>query len=116
MRSSESPISESKNSARLGTPITAIVVQEDKAKGRPARIYIYFVNNDGILQFANSVVARTLYFDTSAQKASTVPPSTTISTTSQLSVFHDLKKSRNIIYGVKSGTSISPIYQPWITS
>lgn len=112
----ESPITESKNSARMGTPLTAIVVQEDKAKNRAARIYIYFVNNDGNLQFANSAVGKTLYFDSPAQKASTVQPATKVSSTSQLSAFHDLKKSRNIIYGVKSGTSISPTYQAWITS
>ncbi|KAM0508434.1 hypothetical protein D7B24_007913 [Verticillium nonalfalfae] len=108
-------ISESKYRARKGTPLTACIVPADEATGRPARIYIYFVNEDNLLQSANSISGAELYFNSTDEKPSTVEGDQTVSAVSQLSVFLDYKESRNIVFGVKSGSKISPMHETWRT-
>jgi hypothetical protein len=115
-RKADNVVSESKGRAKPGTPITACIVPVDSTTSRPARLYIYFVNSDNELQSANCIMTDTLYFTTTDEKPSTVGEGQTMSSISSLSVFLDPTNSRNIVYGIKTGSSkISPTYDTWRT-
>ncbi|KAK3689753.1 hypothetical protein B0T22DRAFT_514451 [Podospora appendiculata] len=99
--------------AKAETPLTACVVPADAATNRPARVYVYFYDDDNLLQSANCVLADTLYFTTNDEKPSTVGDGHKISTASQLSVFPDPIGKRNIIYGMKTANAIVAMYDEW---
>ena len=98
-----SSIDNSSKFARCCTDVTACVVPADPQASRPARIYVYFVDEMNHLYRAYADVAKDLSFTDVDQRPKQVFQGK-LEGDCQLSVFSYPAEGKNLVYAIKQGS------------